>query len=99
MNILVNAIQSIEKHGEIFVKTWNNNSHIFVSISDTGVGISEDIQRRVFEPFFTTKDVGAGTGLGLSVAFKIIKEHNGEIHVDSEIGKGTTFTVKIPIVK
>ena len=80
------------------IKTWHENNHIYVSISDTGCGIPENVLNRIFEPFFTTKDVGKGTGLGLSIAYDIIKKHNGEIKVESEVGKGTTFTVKIPVV-
>lgn len=99
MNILVNAAQAIEKHGEITIKTWHDNSYIYVSISDTGCGIPANIINRIFEPFFTTKEVGKGTGLGLSIAYDIVKKHNGDIIVESEFGKGTTFTVKIPIVE
>ena len=98
MNILVNAAQAIEEHGKIFVKTQQRDGYIVVSISDTGCGIPEEKLNRIFEPFFTTKEVGKGTGLGLSVAYDIVKKHNGDISVASEIGKGTTFTITIPIV-
>ncbi len=97
MNLLINASQSIEKQGEIRIKTWNGDGMIHVSISDTGAGIPEDKMSRIFEPFFTTKAVGMGTGLGLSISYDIVKKHNGEIKVDSEVGKGTTFSVTIPI--
>ncbi len=99
MNILVNAAQAIEKKGEISIKTWRNDGYITVSISDTGSGIPGDKVTRIFEPFFTTKEVGKGTGLGLSIAYDIIQKHNGYIGVDSELGKGTTFTIKIPVVE
>ena len=99
MNLLVNASHAIEKQGEITIKTWNSGNTINVSISDTGCGIPEDKINRIFEPFFTTKEVGKGTGLGLSIAYDIIKKHNGEISVQSEVGRGTTFTVKIPVVE
>jgi PAS domain S-box-containing protein len=98
MNFLVNAAQAIEKHGEIHVRTWQEDTRINIAISDTGCGIPEEIQRRIFEPFFTTKEVGKGTGLGLSIAYDIIKKHNGEITVDSTVGKGTTFTISIPVI-
>jgi two-component system NtrC family sensor kinase len=75
------------------------NSCILVAITDTGCGIPDENLRRLFEPFFTTKDVGQGTGLGLSISYDIIKKHNGEIMVQSEIGQGTTFTVMIPVVE
>ncbi|GBD95317.1 sporulation kinase E [bacterium BMS3Abin06] len=99
MNLLVNAAHSIEKQGEIKIKTWNGNGFINVSISDTGCGIPADKINRIFEPFFTTKEVGKGTGLGLSISYDIVKKHNGEINIDSEIGKGTVFTVKIPVME
>jgi PAS domain S-box-containing protein len=99
MNLLVNASQAIEKFGEIIIKTWQDEGHIYISISDTGCGMSEEVKNRIFEPFFTTKDVGKGTGLGLSITYDIIKKHNGEITVESEVGKGSTFTVKIPFVE
>ena len=98
MNILVNASHAIEKQGEITVKTWHDDGHIYVSISDNGSGIPEKILNKIFDPFFTTKDVGCGTGLGLSLAYDIISKHNGEMKVESKEGKGTTFTIKIPIV-
>ncbi|MGQ9570976.1 MAG: sensor histidine kinase [Thermodesulfovibrionales bacterium] len=98
MNILVNSAQSIEKKGEILVKTWHKDEDIYISISDTGCGIPREYIKRIFEPFFTTKEVGKGTGLGLSIAYDIVKKHKGEIIVQSEIGKGTTFIIKIPIV-
>lgn len=99
MNILVNAAQAIEKQGEITIKTWQEGSHIHISISDTGSGIPEDKINRIFEPFFTTKEIGKGTGLGLSIAYDIIKKHNGDIAVESKAGHGTTFTIKIPVVE
>ncbi|MCL5236863.1 MAG: response regulator [Nitrospirae bacterium] len=97
MNILVNAAHAIEKQGEITVKTWREGEHIHISIADTGCGIPEDKLGKIFEPFFTTKEVGKGTGLGLSIAYDIVKKHNGEITAVSETGKGTKFTIKIPI--
>ena len=99
MNLLVNAGQAIEKQGEITIRTWNAGGSIYVSISDTGRGIPGDMLNRIFEPFFTTKEVGKGTGLGLSITYDIVKKHNGEITVDSEEGRGTTFTVKIPVAE
>ena len=99
MNILVNASHAIGKRGVIEIKTWNGNGMVNISVSDTGSGIEKDKVEKIFEPFFTTKPVGKGTGLGLSIAYDIVKKHNGEIAVESEVGKGTTFTVRIPVVE
>ncbi|MBI5576374.1 MAG: PAS domain-containing protein [Deltaproteobacteria bacterium] len=99
MNLLVNASQAIETNGEIGVRTWSENGHIVVAVSDTGCGIPSEHLGRIFEPFFTTKEVGKGTGLGLSITYDIVKQHNGDISVASEIGIGTTFTVKIPVIR
>ena len=99
MNILVNAAQAIDQHGEISIKTSQEDGYIIVSISDNGSGICEDKLDKIFEPFYTTKEVGKGTGLGLSIAYDIVKKHKGEISVKSEIGKGTTFTISLPIVE
>lgn len=98
MNVLINAVQAISKQGEITVKTWHDDGRIYVAISDTGAGIPADKIDRIFEPFYTTKEVGKGTGLGLSIVYDIIKKHHAEIRVESEVGKGSTFTVVIPIV-
>ncbi|NMC73243.1 MAG: GHKL domain-containing protein, partial [Geobacteraceae bacterium] len=99
MNLLVNASQAIEGAGEIRIRTWNDEQSIYASVSDTGCGIPESVMNRIFDPFFTTKEVGKGTGLGLSITNDIIKNHHGDIRVESEPGKGTTFTVRIPIVE
>ena len=97
MNILINAAQAIEKEGEITINTGILDGHIVISISDTGSGIPDNIISKVFEPFFTTKDVGKGTGLGLNVAYNIIIKHKGTIRAESEMGKGTTFTIRVPV--
>jgi two-component system NtrC family sensor kinase len=99
MNLLVNAAQAIESHGEITVRTWEENGSIFIAVTDTGCGIPEKSLSKIFEPFFTTKEVGKGTGLGLSITYDIVKKHHGEIIVQSEVGKGTIFTVRIPAVQ
>lgn len=98
MNLLVNAGQAMENQGVISVKTTSDEAHICVAISDSGMGIPAEKLDRIFEPFYTTKEVGKGTGLGLSIAYDIVKKHKGEIRVTSEVRKGTTFTVLIPIV-
>ncbi len=96
MNLLVNAAHAIEGQGTIRVRTWQEGDMICVAVSDTGCGIPAENLKRIFEPFFTTKDVGKGTGLGLSISYDIVKKHNGEMLVESEVGKGTTFTVRLP---
>jgi|WetSurMetagenome_2_1015567.scaffolds.fasta_scaffold09229_3 two-component system, NtrC family, sensor kinase len=97
MNILVNAAQSIRKDGMIKIATLAENGHVRVTISDTGCGIPAENIPKVFDPFFTTKEVGKGTGLGLNVAYKIIKKHNGSIIVESKVGEGTVFTISVPV--
>ena len=96
LNLLVNAGQAITRPGEIILRCRHDDSFVYASVSDTGSGIPEEIMKRIFDPFFTTKEVGAGTGLGLSISYEIIKQHNGELLVESSLGSGTTFTVKLP---
>lgn len=97
MNILVNAIQSIDGKGQITIKTYSDNKHAFISITDTGCGIPVEVKNKIFDPFFTTKQVGKGTGLGLSICYKIIQEHNGFITVDSSEGIGSEFVIGLPL--
>jgi len=97
MNILSNAIQAIPAEGTIFIRTWQANDMVKISIRDTGTGMREDVQKKIFDPFFTTKDVGKGTGLGLSISFGIIQKHNGELEVFSKLDEGTEFLIRIPI--
>ena len=97
MNIFVNAAQAIEKRGEIRISTRADNGSVEVRISDTGVGISRENISKIFDPFFTTKEVGKGTGLGMNIAYNIIKKHKGTIDVESTPGKGTTFTIRLPV--
>lgn len=97
MNIMVNAAHAIEVYGTIKIKTEREADDIVVRISDTGKGIAPEHLTRIFEPFFTTKEVGKGTGLGLSISYDIIKKHGGMMNVESEIGIGTTFVIRLPI--
>jgi len=97
MNLLVNAAQAITEHGKITLRTRQEGENVRVEISDTGSGIAQEIINRIFDPFFTTKPVGTGTGLGLSITHGIIRKHGGHIDVLSESGKGTTFSITIPI--
>lgn len=97
MNLLVNAAQAIAEKGLITVKTRSEKDTVAICISDTGGGIAPDNIPRIFDPFFTTKPPGQGTGLGLDVAANIVRNHQGSIEVDSTPGKGTTFTVRLPV--
>lgn len=97
MNILVNAAQAIDEKGEIKITTISEDEHVKITISDTGSGISETNLSKIFDPFFTTKEVGKGTGLGLNVAYNIINKHKGTIEVESRLGSGTTFSIRLPV--
>jgi len=98
MNLLMNAAQAIgEADGEVRISTRSKGDHVVVTFSDTGCGIVPDNVKRIFDPFFTTKPVGEGTGLGLSISHSIIERHGGKIEVKSVFGKGTTFTIHIPV--
>jgi signal transduction histidine kinase len=97
MNLLVNAGQAIQTQGEITIRTGRDGDDVWVEVSDTGSGIPKENLDRIFEPFFTTKPVGKGTGLGLSLSYSIVHKHHGRIAVTSEVGKGTTFRVTLPI--
>jgi signal transduction histidine kinase len=97
MNMLVNAAQAIEKNGVITIRTGSKGDEVWVEIEDTGKGIPPDHINRIFDPFFTTKKIGEGTGLGLALSYGIVQKHNGHIEVKSEVGKGTTFRVCLPV--
>ncbi len=99
MNIINNALQAIPDHGVLTLTTGYSpeKKEVSVAISDTGSGMSDEVKRRLFEPFFTTKPVGDGTGLGLSISYGIINDHKGRIEVESEEGKGSTFTIYLPV--
>ena len=97
MNLLDNAAQAVKNGGEVRVRTRREGHSAVVSVSDTGHGIAPEHLKHVFDPFFTTKPVGEGTGLGLSVSHSIIERHGGTVKVESHPGKGTTFTVCLPI--
>lgn len=97
MNILVNAAQAIEGQGSIFIQTAIKDDSISIIIRDTGAGIPPENLQKIFDPFFTTKAVGKGTGLGLYIAYGIVEKHQGKISVQSEVGKGTAFTIRLPI--
>ncbi len=96
VNILINSAQAILEKGEIRIHTFAEGREVKIAISDTGSGISPENLSKIFDPFFTTKAVGKGTGLGMNIAYNIVKEHKGIIEVTSEVGKGTCFTITLP---
>jgi signal transduction histidine kinase len=97
MNLLVNAIQSISGKGEIRIRTHLEGPFIRIAISDSGSGIKQEHLEKIFDPGFTTKGVGVGTGLGLSISARIVQDHRGAIAVQSEVNKGTTFDISLPL--
>ena len=96
MNLISNALNAIDKHGEIKISTEMADGVVRVKVSDNGVGITPEQMTRIFDPFYTTQDQAKAKGLGLSVSYGIIKKHGGEIKVESEPGKGSTFIVELP---
>ncbi len=96
-NLVINAIQAFTGKGEITIKTRANSSSIYIEVTDDGPGIPKENIEKIFRPFYSSKGYGKGTGLGLSIAKRIINEHGGSIQVRSLAGKGTTFTIYIPV--
>ncbi len=99
LNLVINASQAMEQQGEITLRTLSKAKQLVIEIEDNGPGISREIQNKIFDPFFSTKEPGEGTGLGLSVSYGIIQEHAGEIQVQSQVGKGTCFTILLPLTE
>jgi signal transduction histidine kinase len=104
MNLLVNAFQAIEEKiggrpetGLIRLRTEIHGDRVVVSVSDTGTGITPENLARIFDPFFTTKKIGVGTGLGLSTCYSILRRNGGTLTVESQVGRGSTFRVEIPV--
>jgi len=100
MNILDNAAFAVsdKDHGDVWITIRKDNKFAYVEIEDNGKGMSDETKNKIFNPFFTTKPVGQGTGLGLSISYKVIKNHKGNIDVQSELGKGTKFIIKLPLI-
>jgi signal transduction histidine kinase len=105
LNIISNGVYAIRKKfgdsdgGVVTIRTSSDETSIYVTISDNGTGMDENTKKRLYEPFFTTKDVGEGTGLGMSIAYNTINKHNGQININSELGKGTDFIIKLPLIQ
>jgi len=106
INLVSNAIDAMDekdnrpeisdKTKRLTIRSFNVNNHVCVQVTDSGIGMSEEVKNKIFEPFYTTKKVGKGTGLGVSISYGIVQDYKGSIEIESEIGKGTTFTIKFP---
>jgi len=108
LNLITNALDAMPQGGHLSISTQlqftqapsgENGRWVEISIADTGIGITEESKKLIFDPFFTTKKIGEGTGLGLAICEKIIKEHAGRLEVESEVGKGSTFSIFIPALE
>ena len=101
MNILDNAAFAIENEGNIYIRIHQDlqKKNVIIEFEDDGSGMDEDTSKKIFDPFFTTKAPGQGTGLGMSISYKVIQRHKGTISVASQKGKGTKFTITLPIVR
>jgi signal transduction histidine kinase len=99
LNIIFNAVEAMKGSGTLTIRTRKSDHCVEIDFSDTGPGIPEAILDKIFDPFFSTKDSteGLGMGLGLAVSYGIVKNHRGDIQVTSLPGKGTTFTIRLPI--
>ena len=108
INLVTNAIDAMdEKTGlpentdpekRLKIASFVENGMVVVTVADTGVGISEEVKNKIFEPFFTTKKSGKGTGLGISISYGIVKDYDGTIEIESQVGKGATFKLKFPVL-
>ncbi len=97
MNLVVNAADAMPEGGRLTIRTRLEDGAAALEVADTGTGMSEDVRARVFEPFFTTKDASKGTGLGLSVVHGIVTSHGGRVEAESEVDRGSTFRVVLPV--
>ncbi|MFP6813970.1 MAG: ATP-binding protein, partial [Moraxella sp.] len=98
LNLFNNAAQAMgqTQHPTLHITSTEDGANVYISVADNGTGMSAETQAKIFEPFFTTKAAGEGTGLGLAISTQIMQQHNGDIHVQSQLGEGTTFTIRLP---
>jgi C4-dicarboxylate-specific signal transduction histidine kinase len=105
INLVTNAIDAMDEKSAraedpvekiLTIRTFAENGHVVATVSDTGIGMSEEVKNKLFQPFFTTKEIGKGTGLGTCISFGIVKDYSGSISVETEEGKGSCFTVRFP---
>jgi signal transduction histidine kinase len=96
LNLLLNAFDAMPGGGGLDISIRTTDGFMEMFFKDTGIGMEESVIERIFDPFFTTKPLGKGTGLGMSICYGIIKEHNGTITVKSKKGEGTTFVIRLP---
>jgi len=99
VNLVVNSLHAMPNGGRMTIRTFADDSQVSLVVEDTGTGMTEEVKSKLFAPFFTTKEVGQGTGLGLAVVHGIVLSHGGSINVESEVGRGTSFEIKLPIVE
>jgi periplasmic sensor signal transduction histidine kinase len=97
MNILDNAAFAIQDKGDIWIRLKSDGNNAIIEFEDNGCGMDETTRKKVFDPFFTTKEVGQGTGLGMAISYKVIKNHKGTIDLVTEPGKGSKFTITLPL--
>ena len=97
MNILDNAAFAIQEKGDVWIRLKADTQKAIIEFEDNGVGMEEKVLKKVFDPFFTTKAVGQDTGWGMAISYKVIKNHNGNITIKSEEGKGTKFVIELPL--
>lgn len=99
VNLIQNGIDAIEKTGKVVISARKPEDQdcLEILVRDTGRGIPKEVLSEIFTPFFTTKQLGKGTGMGLSIVYGVVKMHSGEISVDSDVGKGTAFTIRLPL--
>jgi len=95
LNIIMNAAQAMEGNGKLTINVSSGKKQIRIKIQDTGPGIPPEVIKHIFDPFFTTKE--KGTGLGLAISYGIIERHQGKIDIETELGKGTTFVITLPV--